>query len=68
MVRVNSDLRLELDDVSEGDLSALEVVVVLKGHIARSPVVVGGTVGLFEAGELLAKGHLTLHHSSEIPS
>jgi hypothetical protein len=41
---------------------------VLDGNIAGVPVVVGRTVGFLEAGELIARLHLTLHHSAEVPS
>ena len=64
----NSDLWLEHADLGEGDVAGLEVVVVLEGHIAGVPVVVRRTVGFLERSELLAHGHLTLHHSAEIPS
>ena len=44
----DSCLGLEHADLLNRDLSALEVVVVLEGHIARGKVVVGGTVALLE--------------------
>lgn len=61
-------LGLEHADLFNGNLSALEVIVVLEGHIARGEVVVGGTVALLEVGELLTHGHLALHHAAEVPS
>ncbi len=64
----DSCLGLEHADLLNRDLSALEVVIVLEGHIARGKVVVGGTVALLEVGELLAHGHLALHHAAEVPS
>lgn len=64
----DSCLGLEHADLLNRDLSALEVVVVLEGHIARGKVVVGGTVALLEVGELLTHGHLALHHAAEVPS
>ena len=45
----DSNLRLEHADLFKRDLFALKVVVVLEGHIARSPVVVRGTVSFLEA-------------------
>ena len=68
MVGLDSGLRLKHTDGFERNLSALEIVVVLEGNIARSEVVVGGTVTLLEVGELLSHGHLALHHAAEIPS
>ena len=70
VVRVldDSGLGLEHADLLERDLSALEVVVVLEGHIARIEVVVWGAVTLLEVGEFLSHGHLALHHAAEVPS
>ena len=68
MVLDNSCLGLEHADLLERDLSALEVVIVLKRHIARSELVVWGTVALLEVGELLSHTHLALHHATEVPS
>ena len=69
VVRIgDSGLGLELADALERDLSALEVVVVLEGHVARGEVVVGRTVALLEVGELLTHGHLALKHAAEVPS
>ena len=65
---LNSGLGLEHTDLLNWDLSALKVIIVLEGHIARSKVVVGGTVALLEVGELLAHSHLALHLAAEIPS
>lgn len=63
----NSNLGLKHAHLLQGDVSALEVVVVLKRNIARGEVIVGGTVCLFEARELFSHLHLTLDHSSEVP-
>jgi hypothetical protein len=68
MVGLDSCLGLEHADILNRNLSALEVIVVLEGHIARGEVVVGGTVALLEVGELLTHGHLALHHAAEVPS
>ena len=64
----NSNLRLKHAHLRDWNVSALKVIIVLEGHIARSEVVIGRTMGLFEARELLAHLHLALKHSTEIPS
>lgn len=64
----NSNLGLKHAHLLQGNVSALEVIVVLKGNIARGEVIVRGTVCLFEARELFSHLHLTLDHSSEVPS
>ena len=68
MMGLDSSLGLEHADILNRNLSALEVIVVLEGHIARGEVVVGGTVALLEVGELFTHGHLALHHAAEVPS
>ena len=64
----NSNLGLEHAHFRERNVSALEVVVVLKRSPSRSKVVVRRTMSLFEAREFLSHLHLGLHHSSEVPS
>jgi len=64
----DSNLWLEHADLGEGNVAALKVIVVLKRNIAGVPVVVGRTVGLFEARVLLSHLHLALHHATEVPS
>ena len=44
----NSDLRLKHAYLGDWDVAALKVIVMLKGNIARIPVVVGGTVFLLK--------------------
>jgi len=70
VVRVvrNSDLGLEHSDFAKRDVSLFEVFVVLEWVVSWVKVVVRRSVGLFEAGELLAHLHLALQHSAEIPS
>lgn len=64
----DSNLWREHSDLAWWDLSLLEIIIVLKWHVSLVPVIVWGTMCLFEACEFLTHLHLTLKYSTEIPS
>jgi hypothetical protein len=64
----NSDLGLEHAYFRKGNVSTLEVIVMLERSPSRGEMVVRRTMSLFEAREFLTHSHLRLKHSSKVPS